>query len=154
MASPNLIPALKKQALQDLNDIIETYSGKMPTDFSANGVHYDSPQAYASKILPDPKDNSSKILYLKWPEIPKTLVDAAGAKGADHIVDDVFTAMPSSVVELPAIEAAIIDQLKKGHSVPVSLEWVHEFIDKKPESFRWELFIHQKIFYPPHDPTE
>jgi bleomycin hydrolase len=128
---------LSEAAQRDLDHIIEAYSGPMPTAFTVDGRTFESPLEYW-KQMQIPIKKMLRIFPIR-PALPKAWgpepAPAVTAQG--KIPDGPYRhRLPVSAPEetyrnFNEIEYQILESLRRGESVPISMELARRYVDKK-----------------------
>ena len=126
------------QARKDLGSIIEAFSGAIPEKFVFENRTL-TPLQFRDELIGDRQFEWHKIGLLT-DSLPEKLKKSKVEKDPE---------LKRRKESLEKIEEIIIDSLKKGHSVPVSVEMAHGFIDDRTGIMSIHAFYLPKGFNPP-----
>ena len=148
---PSAKAKLLETAKADVLALVESYTGALPENFTYDGVHYESPEDYANKMLP--KDDRVTVrMSPSENDLPDGIAAIVKKIKPRHIkkdVDLIQNIATSRYMLIEEIGQRIKEALARGESVRIGYESVHEFVDEKTGIMSINAFFIPKGFEPP-----
>lgn len=142
---------LLEVAQRDVLIMIESFSGPLPERFIFEGKEM-TPIEWKNKQIGDQSRSWRKIAppQKKLPNELKKLVQKSTLTTSKDATDDLLPKTTLTEIKgFDQIEKIIIDNLRKGRSIPISLEMAHSFIDKDEGIMSIDAFHVPEGFRPP-----
>ncbi len=123
-------PELRTKMLEQIDDVIEKYAGKLPETFTVNDGTY-TPQ----KFLADMVGTSNVSVEILQPE-EENYGNAVTKHGRHYIMRNIEKyGAKLSKAEMPSFELKIQSSINSGQSVPLTIIWVPSLIDGDSQAF-------------------
>lgn len=120
---------LLKKAKKDLEEILLSYTGPLPKDFSHDGIHYADALEFGAYVSPS-SGKDVQAFTMNSDKLPKKLVEKIPADGGSNTAWGSKAKTQFTGLSADEMEKTIVAAVKNHKSVAVFTEMSNAFIDK------------------------